>query len=110
MKVTYKNEVLKEIYETGKTKDKRYKFLFQNRRLIEGYIRAVKMLYDVTSTDELKQYSFLHYERLKYIKDKKLSSVRIANGCVERLLFIESQEEIEVELIEIDNTHYGNKK
>jgi hypothetical protein len=29
---------------------------------------------------------------------------------VERLLFTETEDGIEVELIEIDNTHYGNKK
>jgi len=32
------------------------------------------------------------------------------NGLVERLLFSETDDGIEVELIEIDSTHYGNKK
>lgn len=39
-----------------------------------------------------------------------LSSVRIVNGMVERLLFTEIEDGIEVELIEIDSTHYGNKR
>jgi hypothetical protein len=39
-----------------------------------------------------------------------LSSVRIVNGMVERLLFTEIENGIEVELIEIDSTHYGNKR
>ncbi len=29
---------------------------------------------------------------------------------VERLLFTETEDGVEVELIEINNTHYGNKK
>lgn len=40
---------------------------------------------------------------------KGTSSLRIANGYIERLIFTETPEGIEVELIEIDNTHYGNK-
>ena len=43
-------------------------------------------------------------------KDKPISSVRLVNGLVERLLFSETDDGIEVELIEIDSTHYGNKK
>lgn len=66
-------------------------------------------MYDVESTEELKYFSFLHYEKLKYQKKPK-SSVRLVNGMVERLLFTETDDGIEVELLEIDNTHYGNKK
>ena len=48
-------------------------------------------------------------EKLKYMKEP-LSSVRLVNGMVERLLFTETEDGIEVELLEIDSTHYGNKK
>lgn len=47
---------------------------------------------------------------MKYQKDDPKSSVRLVNGMVERLLFRETDDGIEVELIEIDSTHYGNKK
>ena len=52
----------------------------------------------------------LHYEKLRHQEDKPISSVRLVNGLVERLLFSETDDGIEVELIEIDSTHYGNKK
>jgi hypothetical protein len=55
----------------------------------------------------LKEYSFLHYEKLKHIS---LSSVRIINGRVERLLFKETEDGIQISLIEINENHYGNKK
>ena len=55
----------------------------------------------------LKEYSFLHYEQLKHIS---LSSVRIINGRVERLLFKEIDDGIKISLIEINENHYGNKK
>lgn len=51
--------------------------------------------------------SFLHYEKLA---NDPRSSIRIVNGMVERLLFTETEDGVEVELIEIDSTHYGNKK
>ncbi|MBO7246802.1 MAG: hypothetical protein J6V02_00445 [Bacteroidaceae bacterium] len=77
--------------------------------MIEGYQRAVSIMYGVETVEELKLFSFLHYEKLRYMKEP-LSSVRIVNGMVERLLFTEIENGIEVELIEIDSTHYGNKR
>ena len=38
------------------------------------------------------------------------SSVRIDNRHVERLLFTEHEDGIEVRLLEIDSNHYGNKR
>lgn len=78
--------------------------------MVNGYIRAVSMIYNVKSTEELKVFSFLHYEKLRHQKDKPISSVRLVSGLVERLLFSETDDGIELELIEIDSTHYGNKK
>lgn len=75
---------------------------------MEGYQRAVSIMYSIESTEELKYFSFIHYEKLKHQKEAK-SSVRIVNGMVERLLFTETDDGIEVELLEIDSTHYGNK-
>lgn len=110
MNIIFKEEALSELYETGKTNDKKYKKLCKNKRLIGGYIRAVSMIYNVESTEELKAFSFLHYEKLRHQRDNPISSVRLVNGLVERLLFSETDDGIEVELIEIDSTHYGNKK
>ena len=73
MKITFKDIALQELYETGKTKDRKYKQLCKNRRLIEGYIRAVRVMCCVEMTRELKEYSFLHYEKLLY----KLSLIHI---------------------------------
>ena len=107
MKITFKDEALSELYETGKTKDRKYKQLCKNKRLVDGYIRAVGVMYRTATTQELRQYSFLHYEKLAH---NPRSSIRIVNGMVERLLFTETDDGIEVELIVIDSTHYGNKK
>lgn len=47
----------------------------------------------------------------KYSKDSmNLSSVRVLNGRVERLLFRELEDGIEITIIELNNDHYGNKK
>lgn len=46
MKVTFKDEVLLELYETGKTKDKRYKSFCKNKKFIDGYIRVVKTMHE----------------------------------------------------------------
>ena len=109
MEVKFKDEALADLYVNGKTNDSKYKRLCKNKKLVEGYQRAVSIMYDVDSTEELRPFSFLHYEKLKYMKEP-LSSVRLVNGMVERLLFTETEDGIEVELLEIDSTHYGNKK
>lgn len=110
MKIVFRDEALSELYQTRKTKSRKYKQLCKNKKLVDGYIRAVGIMFDVDTTEELKEFSFLHYEKLKYQRDEQKSSVRLVNGMVERLLFTETNEGIEVELIEIDSTHYGNKK
>ena len=109
MEINFKDDALAELYTNGKTNDSKYKKLCKNKKLVAGYQQAVSLMYSVDSTEELKPFSFLHYEKLKYQK-KPLSSVRLVNGMIERLLFTETEDGIEVELIEIDSTHYGNKK
>ena len=58
--------------------------------------------------EDLKRMSFLHYEQLKYDYSGS-SSVRLLKSYVHRLIFLEHEDGIELELIEIDDTHYGNK-
>lgn len=109
MNVIFKDKALDEIWQTRKTKDHKYKILCRNSTLVDGYQRAVNLMFTVARVSELGTYSFLHYEKLKHTKEP-LSSVRIANGHVERLIFKETENGFEVELIEINDTHYGNKK
>ncbi len=109
MYVKFKDLALVELYELGKTEDTKYKRLCKNKRLVNGFKRAVGIMYNVESVQELKLFSFLHYEKLKHQKEEAKSSIRIVNGMVERLIFTETCNGIEVELIEIDDTHYGNK-
>lgn len=58
MKITFKDEALSELYETGKTKDRKYKQLCKNKKLVDGYIRAVSIMYRTETTRELNEYSF----------------------------------------------------
>lgn len=107
MNVLFKDKALQELYETRKTKDSRYKKLCRDKKFVDNYIGVVDLMTTVTQVEDLKQYSYLHYEKLKYRSE---SSVRIENGRVERLLFTEHKDGIEVGLIEINSTHYGNKR
>lgn len=107
MNVIFKDKALEELYETGKTKDNKYKKLCRSKSFIEDYVGVVDLMFSVDKVDDLKTYSFLHYEKLKYRTE---SSVRIDNGRIERLIFTEHEEGIEVQLLEIDSTHYGNKR
>ena len=106
MKVIVEGD-LKELLLTGKSR----KYLRGSRteKLLNGLRRAVQLMMSVEDADELKQFSFLHYERLKY-GYSNLSSIRLCNQFVHRLLFEESEDRKRIKLIEIDDSHYGNKK
>lgn len=107
MNVTFKDDALKELYEKGYSSNRKYKKICKNKSILDGYVRAVGIMFSVENASELHHFSFLHYEKLKH---RPHSSVRLVNGLVERLIFTEKEDGIEVELIEIDSKHYGNKK
>lgn len=98
---------LKELMETGT--NRRYKNIVRNKELIDGFHRAVDTMKAAENIEALKNISFLHYEKLKY-ELSGLSSVRLSNRYVHRLIFEEKDDLITLKLIEIDDTHYGNKK
>ena len=105
MKIKMNYELL-ELFSTGRSK--RYKDVARNPVLYGGFVRAVDAMFSVQSIDELRNISALHYERLRY-NLSGYSSVRLSNSYVHRLLFTESEDGLKVELIQIDNTHYGKK-
>lgn len=107
MDVIFKDDALKELYETGAIKDRRYKKLARDKKFIRSYIQAVDIMLSAKDTSELTIYSHLHYEKLRHRSE---SSIRIQNNRVERLLFTEHDGGVEVQLIEIDSSHYGNKR
>jgi len=73
MEITFSKEYLCELYETGKTKEKKYRFQPQ---VIAKYRKTVDVLESVANTEELYKFKSLHYEALKGDK-KGLESVRV---------------------------------
>ncbi len=98
---------LYSLYTKGKSRE--YKEVAMNKELYSGFVRAVRSMESAENVAALKQLSYLHYERLKY-QLNDMSSVRLSNRFVHRLIFREVEDGIQIDLIEIDNTHYGNKK
>lgn len=106
MKVIVEGD-LKELLTTGR--NRKYREIERNVLLMNGLKRVVQIMMAAESPDELNSFSFLHYEKLKY-GFRGWSSVRLSNSYVHRLLFEELDDPIGLKLIEIDKTHYGNKK
>ena len=106
LKITFSDEDLEELITTGKNSGK-YEKLARDKKFVQRLAIVYSTMASVENTEGLKQYSFLHYEKLKHVNQ---SSVRIMNNRVERLLFIENENGIEITIIELNNTHYGNKK
>lgn len=76
---------------------------------MEGLAKVYRILDQAPNVSLLSQFSFLKYEKLKY-EYSGYSSVRIANGYVERLIFTEHEGGITIKLLKLDDSHYGNKK
>ena len=105
--IIFKDTDLKELYETGI--NKKYKKYSKDALFLKRLRLVINTIKAQNYTDELLNISFLHYEQLK----ENLSgyySVRIFNNRVERLIFTQNDNKIEITLLELDNTHYGNKK
>ena len=62
MNVEFEKEYLAELYEKGKTNDKKHRFQPQ---IINGYLRCVKALLNAYRIEDLYQYRSLNYEKLK---------------------------------------------
>jgi len=75
MKIEFEKEYLHELYYTGKTENKKYRFQPQ---VVNGYLKCVRALIKAIRMEDLYLIHSLNYERLKGNK-KGLSSVRI-NG------------------------------
>lgn len=109
MTVNITDEELEVFIRTGKSNGK-YKKLARDKKFAERLVNVYTILCSVAKTEDLKPYSYLHYEQLKYQKGSIIGSVRIMNGRVERLLFNETEDGIEITIIELNDDHYGNKK
>lgn len=107
MIIEFEDEDLEELVRSGR--NRKYRKVERSKALMSGLSRVIAVMRGVPNVASLKNYSFLKYEKLKHAYSG-LSSVRLANGHVERLIFSEHEGGIKVKLIELDETHYGNKK
>ena len=73
MEITFDKRHLKELYETGKTGDKKHRFQPQT---IRKYRKTIDLLESVSVVEDLFRYNSLHYEVLRGDK-AGLESVRV---------------------------------
>ena len=105
MKIQIEDNDLKELILTGT--NNKYIQLARDQRFMTALGRAYRLLEVVENTNGLRRYSYLHYEQLKGVRK---SSIRIMNGRVERLIFEETNNGVEIQALTLNRDHYGNKK
>lgn len=109
MKIEFADEDLRELCSTGKSKKNSYKKFIRDKNFMKALERVISALLFAGDTSQLRNWSWLKYERLTGNRSG-YSSVRIMNGRVERLIFTEHEEGIRIIIIELNETHYGNKR
>jgi len=72
MIVTFEKEYLRDLYEKGKTTDKKHRF---QPDVIDGYVKGVYWLQEVERPEDLYRNKSLNYEVLKG-KKNGISSIR----------------------------------
>ena len=77
MVVTFEKEYLRELYETEKTTDKKYRF---QPHVVSKYVRCVDILLSAPNLEALYKFNSLNYEVLK--GNKK------GNSCAYNLFFL----------------------
>lgn len=95
MQVKFCDKDLEELIFTGNNTN--YKKYSRDRKFMRGLAQVYTILQVVPNAEGLRQYSYLHYEKLA--NNVNLSSVRVLNGRVERLLFEEIKDGIEITII-----------
>ena len=86
----------------------KYKKYIRNAKFMKALAIAYNYLRLSERASDLRSISFLHYEQLAGTNG--MSSIRVVNGMVERILFREFEGGIRIIVLSLDNTHYGNKK
>ena len=104
MIVSFEKEYLRDLYETGKTTDKKHRF---QSNVIEGYVKGIYHLEKASKPEDLYKYRSLNYEKLKGDK-KGISSIRATKKY--RIEFTEKNEGVEpvitvCNILELSN-HY----
>lgn len=89
MIIRFEKDYLRELYETGKCTDKKYRF---QPEVVKAYARCIYRLEEAANIETLYQYHSLNYEVLTGNK-KGISSIRVNNKY--RVEFTVSQTEEE---------------
>ena len=106
MQIIFDDKDLEEPITTGRTS--KYKRYTRNGKFMRALATAYNYLRLSERTSDLRSISFLHYEQLSGTNG--MSSIRIVNGMVERIIFREFDGGIRITVLDLDDTHYGNKK
>lgn len=77
MEINFDKEYLRELYEAGRTSDKKYRFQPQ---IVSRYQLRIKILEQASGIEDLYRLNSLHYEVLKGDK-AGISSIRVNNQC-----------------------------
>ena len=105
MQVIFEDRDLEQLIMTGN--NHKYRKYSRDLRFMQSLGRMYKIMTAVADTKALSAFSYLHYEKLREVD---VSSVRVMNNRVERVLFREIENGIVITIIDLDDTHYGNKK
>ncbi len=106
MKIYFEDKDLEELINTGQ--NRKYRKYARDPEFMRNLRQVYHYFKSLDSATLLGQYGRLNYKKLKHQYSGK-SCVRVMHNRVERIIFKELENGIVINILELDNTHYGNK-
>lgn len=108
MRIVFTDKELENLCLYGDTNDRRYTKYLRNKRFMSALAMKIQVVQTAQTYDDLRKYSPMKYERLKH-NNGELTSFRVLNDHVERVICKECTDHIKLQIIELNADHYGNK-
>ncbi len=104
MKILFEDKDLEELWLTGN--NRKYRKYAQDKKFMQQLYHLFRDLTYAENTSKLVQYSYMDFEKLKYVENRY--SVKVMNGRVERVIFRKVNTGIVIEIISLNNDHYAS--
>ncbi len=106
MQVIFEDKDLEELVATGY--NHKYRKYARDKKFLDRLKWIFTTMRGVTNCSELRLYSYLDYEKMKY--EDNQYSVKVMKHHIERIIFRKIKGGIIIEIIKLDDTHYGDEK
>ena len=107
IQILFEDSDLEQLFKSGECKKGKYKMISRDKKFVKKLRESIQFISSLDNISELSNYARFNYEALKH-NLSGLHSIRVIHSRVERLIFRQNENCIEITFIELNQDHYGN--